>query len=397
MDILFVGHLAPHNAGTGIVNAGLVRGLGSRGHRVTALSPTPLLDAPEADAAETLGAGTRILRYPVPHARPEWARSTPHYDAAERATLTQLLAPFRADPPDVLLVGHESLVRHLPTPAAPFVPSALMLHSGVTPPLLDSAGDEFAWLRDGVRRFDRVVAVAASLARSVAALGIPCRVIGNGVELDRFLPRPRDPALAARLGIGAGDVVVLHPSNLKPIKRPLDLVAAARLAVPRAPALRVVVAGDGMLREDMAAAVAAAGLTDRFRFAGWVPHAAMPEMYALADIVAMPSAGEGMALAYLETLASGRVLVASDIAASRDLVRHGASALMHPVGDVPALADRLVTAALDPRLRARIGAAARVVAERHDIERTIDAYAAMLGGLAGGRLRRGAGSLSPRK
>jgi glycosyltransferase involved in cell wall biosynthesis len=128
----------------------------------------------------------------------------------------------------------------------------------------------------------------------------------------------------------------------------------------------------------MTMAVERMRLTDCFRIAGWIPREDRPAMYALADTVAMPSAREGMALAYLETLASGRVLVASDNPASRLLVRHGENGLLHPVGDVPTLAERIVAAALDPGLRARIGAKARASALQHDIEHVVDAHAAAL-------------------
>ncbi len=379
MHILFVGHLPPHRGGTAAVNAQLLHGLCQRGHRVTALAPVSPDQQIDANEFSIVEHGSALHHYPVPHGRPEWIRSTAEYDAAERSALAPLLGAALADRPDLLLVGHESLARHLPALAPRSLPATLIVHSAATPPLLDpSAGPGYAWLGDGIRAFDRVVAVAAALTPALAALGVAAEVIGNGVELDRFVPQRRDNASASRLGIDAGDVVVFHPSNLKPIKRPLDLVGAAALAVRRAPRLKFVVTGDGPLRDTLAATVAQAGLDAHFRFTGWVPRAEMPAMYTLADIVAMPSSGEGMALAYLETLASGRVLVASDIPASRALVSDGENALLHPVGDVAAMAAHFVTAAEDAALRARIGAAARALAARHDVEQTVDAYARML-------------------
>ncbi len=107
---------------------------------------------------------------------------------------------------------------------------------------------------------------------------------------------------------------------------------------------------------------------------GWQPRETMPGWYALADIVAMPSASEAMSLAGLEAMAAGRVLVASDIPAFRETVTDGVDGLLAPVADVPALADRIATAAADPALRARIGAAARERSLGHSMDAFLSAW-----------------------
>jgi glycosyltransferase involved in cell wall biosynthesis len=196
------------------------------------------------------------------------------------------------------------------------------------------------------------------------------------VDRARFRPAPPDPALAKTLGMAAGDVTVLFPGLLKTQKRPLDLVAAAALALTEAPVLRFVVCGDGPLREEVVAACRAHGILDRFCFAGWVPHEAMPAHYALADLVVLPSEDEGLALAYLEAQACARLLVTSDIPPAREVVVDGETGLLVPRGDVAALARCLVSASRDPGLRARIGAAAAREAQRFGIEAVTDRYAA---------------------
>ena len=105
----------------------------------------------------------------------------------------------------------------------------------------------------------------------------------------------------------------------------------------------------------------------------------MPELISVADLVAMPSAAEGLARVYLEAQACGRVLVASDIPAAREVVRHGGTGLLFRSGDHEDLAAQLATAANDPDLREEIGRQARhYVAQRHDLQQMVSAYEGVL-------------------
>ena len=68
------------------------------------------------------------------------------------------------------------------------------------------------------------------------------------------------------------------------------------------------------------------------------------------------------------------MLIASDIAAAREVVEDGVTGLLFPVGDVEAMANCIVRAAADTSLRAAIGARARAFAEAHTFETALDAY-----------------------
>ena len=94
----------------------------------------------------------------------------------------------------------------------------------------------------------------------------------------------------------------------------------------------------------------------------------------VADMVAMPSDVESRSLACLEAQACGRVLIASDIPASRETVRHGSTGFLFEKGDVDALARQMLVVSVDAGLRARIGVQARAHAERSSLEGFLDAY-----------------------
>ena len=64
----------------------------------------------------------------------------------------------------------------------------------------------------------------------------------------------------------------------------------------------------------------ALGIGDRVRFLGAVPHDRLPTLYAAADVMALPSASEGLANAWVESLACGTPLVLADIPPAREII-----------------------------------------------------------------------------
>jgi glycosyltransferase involved in cell wall biosynthesis len=180
------------------------------------------------------------------------------------------------------------------------------------------------------------------------------------------------------LRIADDDVVVSQVGNLKAIKRPLDLVESAARALPRNPRLLYLIVGDGILRREVEAACTRLGVTDRFRITGWVPYEQVPPYMSLADLVVVASEGEGLARVYLEAQACGKVLIASDIAAAREVVETGATGFLFRKADPLDLAEKTLLAAADPALRAAIGRRAHARVQIHDLDKAVAAYIALM-------------------
>src|SRR5262249_14719032 len=152
--------------------------------------------------------------------------------------------------------------------------------------------------------------------------------------LRAFSPRSRNQALARQLAIAESDFVLLHAGQIKPIKRPLDIVHAADRALRRNPSLLYVFVGEGVSRVDVERLTGRYGIARRFRFVSFVDNALMPNYMSLADAVVMPSEREGCSRVYLEAQACGKTLIASDIAGAREVVIHGETGLLARKGDV---------------------------------------------------------------
>jgi len=145
-------------------------------------------------------------------------------------------------------------------------------------------------------------------------------------------------------------------------------------ALQRNPKLVYVIVGDGPPRKAMEDACREKRLMERFRFTGWVDYARMPAYINLADVMLMPSEAEGLARIYLETQACGRVLVASDIPAAREVVTDGETGLLFRVGDADDLAKKTLSAAGDLELRVRIGRNALERVKAHALPAALASY-----------------------
>jgi glycosyltransferase involved in cell wall biosynthesis len=164
----------------------------------------------------------------------------------------------------------------------------------------------------------------------------------------------------------SGRVQIICVGSVYPRKRQADLIhAVAKLTDVDVHCLFV---GKLTALEDDARQVARQR-PQLFTFAGELPHDEALRLTAGADIFALPSASECLAIAPLEAGLRGKPVVLSDLPAHEGVWRHGQNALMHPVQDVDLLAHMLRILAIDPGLRQRLGKAARQTAAsfRNDV------------------------------
>ena len=114
--------------------------------------------------------------------------------------------------------------------------------------------------------------------------------------------------------------------------------------------LRLRILGDGPLRERLHAQVPE-GLRSRIEFLGFAPWEQLPDIYAAADALVVPSRHDGWALVVNEALAAGMPVIASDaVGAAFDLVRDGVTGYRVASGDIDALAAKLAPDAAARRL-----------------------------------------------
>ncbi len=168
------------------------------------------------------------------------------------------------------------------------------------------------------------LAVSNAMRDDMIALGMDGDRIERsltGVDPARFHPRDRTEAKAA-LGI-SGPLVLSTGALIE--RKGHDIVIDA---VARLPGVALRIAGEGPARAQLQARIDAVGIADRAQLLGSVAHDAMPQWLAAADVMALASASEGLANAWVEALASGTPIVIPDIGGAREVMRDGAGRIV---------------------------------------------------------------------
>ena len=189
------------------------------------------------------------------------------------------------------------------------------------------------------RRARRVITISRSGADDVhRLLGIPrdrIDVAVPGVHPDYF-PRPAETVEAFRARQGLPARFLLHVGTIEPRKNlPVLLQAYARLpeAVRREVPL-ILVGGRGWGMAELEAAIAAGGLQDSVRLAGYVPDEELPLWYSAATAFVYPSVYEGWGMPVVEAMACGTPVLVSDASSLPEAA--GDAGLCLPPHDVEA-------------------------------------------------------------
>jgi len=360
-------------------------GLAKIGHCVRAVSPVTAETIRAGDNFAARNPEMRITRYVVPYFDVTPNNPTPdHYVENERREILKILPKLLIrERPDVIFAGRETFARVVPMFARRHgIPCVLRLAGGRTYGIISGAFDEAftETLLSEFRLADILVTPAKHLQEGLEPFKLPpIRVIPNAVDLSAFTPSARNMKLFGELGAKVGDILILHVSNLKEIKRPLDLVLSAEQALRQNPRLYYVIVGDGLLRQRLEIACRERMIHERFVFTGWVEYKYITDYFNLADVVVMPSESEGQSRVYLETQACGRTLLASDIASAREVVVHGKTGLLFRRGNIEDLTEKTLAAARDPQLRESIGRQAYERVWVHSLDAVVAEYSALLG------------------
>ncbi|WP_188063552.1 glycosyltransferase [Sphingobium sp. KCTC 72723] len=161
-----------------------------------------------------------------------------------------------------------------------------------------------------------LLAVSGAMRRSMAKMGMDAdkiRVHYTGVDLDTFEITDR---AAAKAALSFNGPVVLCVGALIP-RKGQDLLARA---LPLLPDVTLLLAGQGQYRRNIESLAQELGVDRRIGFLGSVPHHKLPRIFAAADVMALPSASEGLANAWVESLACGTPIVISDVGGARELL-----------------------------------------------------------------------------
>lgn len=198
-----------------------------------------------------------------------------------------------------------------------------------------------------------------------------------------------------KLGIAAETVVLLYPARLVEQKRPLFMVDLVKALVEQVPSIGVVVIGSGSLRSDLENKISQLCLNAHFHILLPAAPTDMPDFYAAADILLLPSAYEGISLALYEAMAMALPVVASEVGGQAELITSETGCLV-PLGaadnaEIQAYLDQLLPLVQSQSLRHQMGKKARQrVTEFFDLSAMTARMADIFQGVATQRQRQAA-------
>ncbi|PIU20363.1 MAG: hypothetical protein COT18_02645 [Elusimicrobia bacterium CG08_land_8_20_14_0_20_59_10] len=214
---------------------------------------------------------------------------------------------------------------------------------------------------------DRLVALTPGELRESTAAGIgrpqQWAVAHSGVDL---APAPA-PARREDFGIHSGDTVIGTVGRLEPVKGMEYLLRAAALlsgkildANPK-----FVIVGGGELEPELRKLSVKLGVEKMVIFTG--PREDVPALLPMFDVYVQPSLNEAMGRAPLEAQAAGLPVVVSRVCGLPDVIQEEKTGVCVPPGDAKALAGALERFIIAPKLRKRMGGAAREWALSKDV------------------------------
>jgi glycosyltransferase involved in cell wall biosynthesis len=241
------------------------------------------------------------------------------------------------------------------------------------------------------READAVITLTTAMKDVLIERGVAeekITLVHNSVDAARFVPRPRDEVLAARLGVAPDEPVIGYIGSHVIYEGLDDLIEACARLREKDVAFRLLLVGDGKETPDLLRRAEARGLSDRLIAPGRVPHEEVESYYSLVDIAPFPRKPWEVCevvspLKPFEAMAMEKAVIVSDVRALAEIASDGETGLHFRKGSVDNLSDALERLLADPGLRRDLGKAARAWIETHrtwDIAgaRVADVYAQVL-------------------
>lgn len=187
-------------------------------------------------------------------------------------------------------------------------------------------------------------------------------VIHSGIDTERFLPKEPEPALLEEYGLDKSKHLIFGiVARLSEEKGHCFLLPAFAAVLESTPNARLMVIGDGPLRDDIHKQALKLGLGDSIIFTGVKRN--IPDFLSILDVFVLSSTRESFPLAAREAMAAGRAVVAPRIGGCPEVVDDGVTGILFEAGNVESLATAMQKI-IDNKRYITMGWAARERVER---------------------------------
>jgi len=200
-----------------------------------------------------------------------------------------------------------------------------------------------------VSEFHRKWALELRICNEEKIVAIP-----NGISEERVVPKRSKDEILSELGVSQDEFIIMTMGRLAPQKGIEYLIKA--IPVVRSQirsSFRVLIVGDGPLRpylEDLATELQVKEYVCFLGFRGDVG-----DLLSITDIVVLPSLWEGLSIALLEAMATGKPIITTSIGSNREVIENYVSGVMVPAKNQEALAEAILELHNDRNCAKRLG------------------------------------------
>ena len=339
--------------GSGIVGSELGKELAERGHNVHFIAsslPTRLTELNERVRFHEV----EMMSYPLFEHQPyTLALATKMAKVAETEKLDLLHVHYAIPHSISAILARESLKPNR------YLPVVTTLH-GTDITLVGADRSYLPITRYGIVQSDGVTAISHYLKRATHEIFNfdDITVIPNFVCQHDYQRRPR-PELRKALA-PANESLLVHVSNFRPVKRPVDCVEIFARVVRKGLPARLIMVGDGSERTNAEHRARCLGIYDKCSFVGKQPN--IVDYLSVGDVLLLPSEQESFGLAALEAMACEVPVVASRVGGLPEVVDDGETGYLSAVGDIDKMAEDAARLISDHDLRDEMGRRAREAA-----------------------------------
>ena len=340
----------PTYGGSGIVGSELGKELAERGHTVHFIAsslPTRLTQLSERVRFHEV----EMMSYPLFEHQPySLALATKMAKVAEAENL-DLLHVHYAIPHSISgILARESLRPNR------YLPVITTLH-GTDITLVGADRSYLPITRYGIVQSDGVTAISNYLKEATREIFNfdDIQVIPNFVCQEDYKRHPVDE-LRKQLA-PANETLLVHVSNFRPVKRPVDCVEILDRVLKQGLNARLIMVGDGSERPNAEHRAQCLGILNRCSFVG--KQAKIVDYLSASDVLLLPSEQESFGLAALEAMACEVPVIASHVGGIPEVVTDGETGFLSEVSDVDKMGRDAARLVSDSVLRQEMGRRAR--------------------------------------
>jgi glycosyltransferase involved in cell wall biosynthesis len=187
--------------------------------------------------------------------------------------------------------------------------------------------------------------------------------IHNGINLSRFEGIAATKSMSRELGLSREAILIGTVGRLAPQKGQTYLLRAMPHVVRKHPQTNLVFVGDGPQEAELRDLAVELDVADHCSFLGF--RRDVPELLACFDILVQPSPREGLSITLLEAMAARRPVIATNIAANREVVDNGINGVLCQPMNSAALAKAIIDLIENQEEARLLGERAREKVEQH--------------------------------